>query len=634
MREGAGLKFFLATTLLFSGFPPRAHAATRTPERKYIFFNASRNPDEFRAFARIASQLKRYGQVEIDLGALADKCWYQIPPGGSPWHEYMSYHASICKFFPDPQLASFLPSDWVAKNRELLMAKAAILREFGLNAAFSSNDTEFLPEAFFERYPQLRGPRVDHPRRSTRPEFSPCMDLPETLAMIKRMTAELKRNVPEILDIFAHNNDAGAGLCWADYLYTGPNGPAYCRRRDMGDRVKGLLEAMEQGAEEGGGRVSIRLQGNFSQNELKSIQRTLPPDTYVGGSTWFSGLDPTIVGLGSQISETYPVLGILDPLSILDALDEARDPKIQVIVINTALNYRRADEPLETTQKLVSMVGNFLNSPSYGPTAHLQRLQSLAADWGGVQNADRLVKAFCEMHDAFRLQKELAPQFSPIYAGVTMRLITRPLVINPGLLAPEEESYFLPYVFNVSTSEARNDYIDLHGTRMFGPSFGELRSFRRRLQENLSRVLDAAKTFEEVKGAPEHQWLTRLSISLKMWVSVIRSIDNFYSAQLIRDRHGKELASPPRTPPKEESFSGDPDFILWTEIQRDEFDNTNELIELLHNGGLEIFARANTPRYEDTFMLGPDIVEALQKKSRIMQEHWMDVQKYLVPPNI
>lgn len=70
----------------------------------------------------------------------------------------------------------------------------------------------------------------------------------------------------------------------------------------------------------------------------------------------------------------------------------------------------------------------------------------------------------------------------------------------------------------------------------------------------------------------------------------------------------------------------------WNKIQRDEFDNTNELIDLLQNGGLDLIARARTKRYEDTFLLGPDIVAALHEKTRLMQSEWLDVDKYLISP--
>jgi hypothetical protein len=57
----------------------------------------------------------------------------------------------------------------------------------------------------------------------------------------------------------------------------------------------------------------------------------------------------------------------------------------------------------------------------------------------------------------------------------------------------------------------------------------------------------------------------------------------------------------------------------YGEIQRDEFDNTNELIGLLENGGLDLVARARDARSEDTFVIGPDVVGALRQKAQLMR---------------
>ena len=109
-------------------------------------------------------------------------------------------------------------------------------------------------------------------------------------------------------------------------------------------------------------------------------------------------------------------------------------------------------------------------------------------------------------------------------------------------------------------------------------------------------------------------------------------MNNFYFGQLIRDRSAAAIAKGPRTPSKQFNWTGDSDYLEWNKIQRDEFDNTNELIALLQNGGLDLIARAGAKRYEDTFLLGPDLIGALHEKTRLMQREWLDVDKYLTSP--
>lgn len=591
-------------------------------DKTFVLSNASRDLNEFRAFAKMASQLKPYGEVQIDIGILADKSWYEMPKTGSAWHEYAANASCMAKFFPHPKIAPFIPADWVAKNRQLLLAKAAVLREFGLSAAFSSDDTHFLPEAFFAQYPKLRGPRVDHPRRSNREEFSWCVDQKETRDMIEWMASELKRQVPEIKTIMSHNNDSGTGLCWASALYSGPNGPRHCEGRGVGVRVKELAEAIHHGAEKGGGKVTIRMAGNFWEREDEMIEPLLPPDTYL------SEHDQTTVTLGSLFTEAYPIRGLLDPLAVIWAVEKAADPRVKTIMINTTSWYKRGDDSPETVARIVEIVKDWLTEPTHGLLSRFNKLHKLAVKWGGERHGDAVFEALYGIDEAFRLKAAVAPGYSNVYCGVSTRHITRPLLFKPDLLTGDEESYFLPYVFNKFDSEARNDYIDILGVRMKGPASWTDTGLRRALD----RALSTARALDATTGAPEEAWLKQLALSLRMWVSEVRSIHNFHFAQLIRDRNKAVLAAQPRIPSKEVTWTGDSDYLEWNEIQRDEFDNTNELIGMLENGGLDLFARARDTRSEDTFILGPDVIGALRQKSRLMRREWLDVQNYLTSP--
>ena len=72
-------------------------------EHVIIFTNSSRNLDEFRAFAKSASRMKRYGRVQIDIGVLAEKATFEVPPGGEEWHQYAAFNANLSKFFPSSE---------------------------------------------------------------------------------------------------------------------------------------------------------------------------------------------------------------------------------------------------------------------------------------------------------------------------------------------------------------------------------------------------------------------------------------------------------------------------------------------------------------------------------------------------
>jgi len=603
------------------------------PER--IITNSSRDLDEFRAFAKIACRMKRYGDVQIDIGVLAEEATFELPPGGNEWHQYAVLNASLSKFFPCPKIAPFWPKEWVAKNRQLLLAKAAILREYGLGAALSSNDTHYLPEAFFEQYPHLRGPRVDHPRRSRREEFAFCVDLPETLEMIQSMTAEAKRNIPELKTILIHTNDSGTGLCWADKQYSGPNGPEHCRTRGTGRRVHDLVEAMHRGALDGGGDVDVRIGGMFSEQELDDIARQLPPHTYLSGRDPLvigghgtSDRDPSAMGISTMVLETYPILGLLDPLSVLESMERFAEPQIRTLVVGTSLPwYYRADEPLDAVNRLIDIAGLAITLPTKGEVPRNRKLRELGAKWGGEKNIDRIVQAFYLVDEAARAATQLG-RYSTLYAGVSTRQINRPLLIKPEVLSPAEEAYFLPFVFNVSETEARNDYLDVHGSRI--PGFSSDDPAYRRF---VCSTLRAASLLEQIRDAPQMAWLAQMARSLRMWVSVMESVANFDAGQHIRDAHQRELAATPPASFKQFEPTGNPDYFAWYRLERLELDNTATLIQLLNDGGLAYFAHARRAEDEDTFLFGPNLLQTLAIKRRIMRAHWLDAQKYLAPPN-
>lgn len=605
------------------GGPQSRSAAPKT----FILTNSIRDMDEFTAFARAASKLKPFGDVQIDIGVLADKSWYETPPPRNPWYEYANERACIEKYFPHAKVAPFIPADYVAQNRALLLAKAAVLRQLGLHAAFSGDDTHFLPEAFFGRYPHLRGPRVDHPRRSNLPAFSWCVDLAETREMIEWMAMELKRQVPEIRTLLYHCNDSGGGFCWAAQSYTGPNGPAHCENRNTGVRVRDYVEAIHRGAIKGGGDVAIRLWGPFSTEEELLIVEMAPPNTYLEKE----GHDPARTRIGTLIHEAYPLRGLLNPIATLATLESANARKANTFEIGTASRHDRISESLLAAEKLIEIQKECLAAPTHGLISRFDKLRQLSVSWGGKQNADALVEAFYEMNEAFVLKETVAPRYGTASCDVSARFVTRPLLFNPDVLSHEEESYFLPYVFNISDSQARDNYNDIGGETLTGPASWEDAGLRLAF----TRALHAAQILEGAKGAPSEQWLMQVALSLRMWVSEVRSINNFYFAQLLRNRNAATIAAGPRAPSTQSTWTGDPDYLEWNAIQRDELDNTNELIALLvRKGGLESMGLAPDKKHEDTFVFGPDLVASLHEKARLMQREWLDVQKYLASPNI
>ncbi len=602
-------------------------ASSEMLEEKGRVFIINAPHSDLNGFRELVSQvvaLKPYGKVQVNISTLADKSFHEIPAKGSSWHEYASSNPTPSKFFPDPKLAPFLPAEFVKKNRQLLLAKAKILRENGLEAAFIGYEPNFLPAAFFDAYPAMLGPRVDHPRRSTEKAFAPCISAPETQEMYINMIAEMLKSAPEISSFSFKTNDAGAGICWSEWLYTGPNGPSHCKHQSIGQRVKLFMETLQAGAAKAKRPLSIYMDAgasNFTDAEQADIEAQLPANCYFLGKE-----GRAIQNIGGTLGSLYPVTGIANPVSLLRSVRSLNRNTNKTFFIVFRAAYDRGIERADMTGLILDLVTSALKSSgSHENEDPIDALKQLSREWGGEKSADDLFNAFTSLNEAFSYKSATFPQVHSLYWGITERFINRPLVIAPQRLTEKEEAYFLPYIFNVSAEEARMDYMDIHGAR---------RTIAPNVVENyVGRILRVSRTLEGVDAsAPKREFLQRMATALKIHASIIRSCGNFAAAQAIRDKNKEILNAPPQLPSKDVTWAGHPDFIKFNNIMRDELDNTLELINTLEGGGLPLVIRANSQLYEDAFILGPDLVSQLKLKRKIMLDHWQDIEGYLASP--
>src|SRR5215207_3453030 len=101
----------------------------------FVVMSATRTAQDFEVLAGQAARLKPRGRVEIGVSSLAERTLSDVPPGGSPWHDYTTTLPSLEKFFPHRDLAPFVNAEHVRKNQSLLREKLPILRKHKLAAA-------------------------------------------------------------------------------------------------------------------------------------------------------------------------------------------------------------------------------------------------------------------------------------------------------------------------------------------------------------------------------------------------------------------------------------------------------------------------------------------------------------------
>ncbi len=620
-KQGVSIVIFFAIFVL-SVLPAMANEGNSAEEKVFVIHAPIRNLDDYRKLAEQAARLKPFGRVEMNISTLSDKGFHDVPEGRNFWHEYTSYNPTPYKFFPDPRIAPFIPEEFVRKNRELLLAKAEILREYGLGAAFWSYEPNYLPEEFFEAYPHLRGPRVDHPRRGNTPAFAPCVSVEETQEMFANMVAELLENVPELHTFFFKTNDAGSGICWSDWQYAGPNGPTQCKNHSMGDRVATLMNSFKAGAGKAGQDISIYLTGSmFSDEEKEDIYAHLPEGCY-----FQSHNSDEVKGINSMITGNYPVRGLLFPLDVIRNTNDLAHGRARTVFISFRASYDRAYERLETTDKFFDLLVKQLEETAPDEErAELIQLRSICQEWAGEGSAESLYQAFMQLEEANKYRSASMRGPTGIYWGVSARHITRPLLIAPDLLTPEEEAHFLPHVFNPSEEEARMDYTDIHGAHREIPDGAAVKY--------VSMINSAIALMEQVDdSAPEKNLIAEMTTALKIYSSIFRSLGNFAGVQALRDRNAEKLSAAPHWPDKTPTWEGDPELQVFNTLMRDELDNTLDLIDLLEAGGMKFISHADDTFHEDTFLLGPDLIEQLKLKRKIMLAHWTDIESFMATP--
>ncbi|MCR6722543.1 MAG: hypothetical protein NVV59_20120 [Chitinophagaceae bacterium] len=626
MKKKIAACFFLLCSIAVISVSAQQKDAPAAKGRVFVINAPVTNIEDFKQLVKQAEVLKPFGTVQVSVSTLADKSWHEIPKQGSSWHEYASANPTPFKFFPDKKAEPFIPSDFIKKNRQLLLEKTKILRQNGMEAAFLGYEPNFLPAAFFDANPGMMGPRVDHPRRSTEKAFAPCIHVKETQEMYASMMAEMLKQAPEITSFGFKTNDAGAGICWADWLYSGANGPSACKDQTMGQRVKLLLETFLEGAKRAGRPLSIYVDegsSNFSEAERRDIEANLPPNCY-----FRSRNDRQIINIGGTLASLYPVTGIINPIGLVNSAKRIKNAENSTVFIGFRAAYDRGAEPLYITAFILQTIASQLTAAATkGDIENRTHLLQLCEGWVGKDQAAALLETLYQLEEASSYKASTFPRVHSLYWGVTMRLINRPLVLAPQLLSAEEESYFLKQIFNTNLNEARMDYMDLHGGRSAIPS-GVVDNYVRRI----NRIAERLESIKTAGSKPEI--FQRMGTALRIHASIMRSCGNFAAAQVIRDRNRDSIYGQPLNviPAKEFDWSGHPDFIPFNNIMRDELDNTVELIQILEKGGMERVITAKDPRYEDHFILGPGLLEQLRLKRTIMLRHWQDVQLYLHSP--
>ncbi|MBR2949359.1 MAG: hypothetical protein IKC46_05805 [Lachnospiraceae bacterium] len=545
--------------------------------------------------------------------------------GNDPYPNWGMLQTSLFKLAVPDALKPWLDTEYAELNRELLKERARIAKQYGLKAALVLIDPFYLPEEVYLEHPNWRGPRCDHPRRSTHMYFAPCVDDPEVLMLYREAMDILYRDV-DISYIQIITNDSGTGLCWSHGLYVGENGPSACRDIPLSKRLLGFLDVFTQAAADHGKEMVIDLTSDilgFKKPDpaMDQCYSSLHDGQLLSGRNK-EGKRPVFQYNFTRYEHARPLKNIPFPLAFSKILWEQEQGEAQWLkLLLPECTHHEYEAVLEAWLEI--------GGPTY---RDLQNVQAKAAEKvAGCSNADKMLQVWTEIDVAFEKLTCLQLDNFVMMPLVSQRLINRPLVPYPELLTEEEKQYYRPYLFQAMTEQQAQDYVNIQGME-FLSGFSASRITRLCCQDakkNLKRamqLLDHMSENEVWKIADSKMLKDRL----KVMCCLIDTLSHAAEYQYILDSTKAEEAAELKTV---WPITGDDRYYRMNEIARDEIDNAYQLAALLRGRTERFFVVTEPEVGEDIFLLSQNLPRQLEKKAQIMLAHMRDTEKRYESPN-
>ncbi|MBN2265963.1 MAG: hypothetical protein JW775_09130 [Candidatus Aminicenantes bacterium] len=175
-------------------------------------------------------ELARLGFSHVPVNALAKDMPAEQGPPGEIYYRFYYFSPDLDQFVETPLNAGAYSPEYLEANLALLKENARLAVKYGLTPGLNISSPRSVPEAVLEKYPYLRGARVDHPFRSYRPRFTLTLSHPLVRWHYAELMRRLMREAPELGYIYLWTNDSGSGFEYTASLYAGRNGGAYLVR--------------------------------------------------------------------------------------------------------------------------------------------------------------------------------------------------------------------------------------------------------------------------------------------------------------------------------------------------------------------------------------------------------------------
>ena len=594
-------------------------------------------------------ELAKNGFTHLEVNGLAYPMGLEDGPKGETYPMFYTYCPALDQFVYSELNKGLYPYYYLEANLRYLKENARLAIKYGMVPGMLCFEPRTVPEKFFEKYPMLRGARVDHPFRSFKPRYNMTITHPRVREHYAEMVGKLMKEVPELGFLNIWTNDSGAGFEHTKSLYVGRNGGAYLIRewkddgeiaRLAGDNALRFLRTLRDAGREVNPdfRVITRLESFYGEHEIITdglgdkldietsslVQRgwEMPyhhpkyKDQFDinGGSVYQRDFYPEEMdhinklkkkgsstslyfGYGPQVMFA-PLLGIPYPWLTHQRLKQLCDNGVE------SLSHMGGSVPPELAPYNVNH--NLLNAFQYDCNMDPDEfIRSYAMKHAGNENAEVLISAW-------KLTEEAIlgfPNVSNLYSTIGFswyRLWVRPLVPNIEAIPQEERDYYENFM---CTTPHNPNNVDLSKDVLFQLSTAEKsKVLVKRIDKSVWSKLDKAiKILGESSEGILYDQRIRLQ-ALRCWIMTQRNIASwielvygYMNSRGIEKRKKIKLK-------------------LKDTIQK-EIVNTEVLLNLLDSG---VEFMAVTDKGETPLVYGNNMDELLIKRLVLMSKHIED----------
>ncbi|HEX9975126.1 MAG TPA: hypothetical protein VGD14_23935, partial [bacterium] len=444
-------------------------------------------------------EIARLGFSHLEVNCLATPIPFEKGVPNEVYPHFYNYCAALDQFVVSRLNQGIYPADYLQGNLNLLKRNSSLALKYGLTPGLLCFEPRNVPDALLERYPMLRGGRVDHPFRSFKPRYNLTLAHPAVREHYAEMMENLMKEVPELGYISIWTNDSGAGFEYTSTLYVGRNGGAYLIREwksneeianNAGENIMRFMKLLRDAARKV--NPEFRVIGRL---EALSAERHVI-DREIG-----NGIDvevATLLSKGWDSPYRHPLYeDIPDVLGTIfhNSFDQQEKQEMETLkkkdcrthVVHAFGNVNSIDcllgspAPWLTYEKLKAMaeVGaeylasmGGINPPTMVPWSINQEVwqafqidsgidiektvENVAQKWVGEKWAGDLVEAWRMTDQAIRVFPIPVGMYM-VWGHTWMRLWARPLVPNIEAIPKKDRSYYEKFMISPPHNPANVD---------------------------------------------------------------------------------------------------------------------------------------------------------------------------------